>query len=198
MKKIACLLIAVIAFGSSNSIAQIKTHSAEFKEYQLSNSFKGINFGSDFNLVNKKLNLSKSSYSNLYLINNEDYLFYDIFKFGAGQAYFTNSGQLYQIILIMDEIYPTYINYNKVKERLLNLFGACDREYIFDPKGKAFQPIFITWEGENISVTLQFHTPAFDGKKTIIDIMILNKKLNNIAVKESLKSNTPKNKIPGI
>lgn len=200
MKKIAYLLIAIIVYGTSNSIAQIKTHTAEFNEYEQSNSFKGINFGSDFNFVNKKLNLSKakSLFPNLYLINNEDYLFYDIFKFRVGQAYFTNSGQLYQIVLMMDEIYPTYTNYNKVKERLLNLFGASDREYTFDPKGKAFQPTFITWEGDNIRVTLHFNTPAFDEKKTIIDITILNKKFNNIAVKESFKSNNPKNKIPGI
>lgn len=198
MKRTACLLIAIIMYGTWNSIAQIKTHTAKFNEYQQSNSFKGISFGTDFNLVNKKLNLSKSSYPSLYVIDNEDYLFYDIFKFKSGQAYFTNSGELYQIVLTMDEVYPTYTIYNKVKQRLLNLFGSSDREYTFDPSDKAIQPLNITWEGDNIKVLLSLNTPAFDEKKTSISIMILDKKLNKVATKEFLESNTSKNKIPSI
>ena len=159
-----------------------------FQKYQQVNAFKGIKFGSIFSEASEKMHLIKES-AGIYDIRNEEYLYYNNFKFFRGQAYFTKSGKLYQVVLYLDNITNAKYIYNNLKSDLIGLFGENDGENKLSNNSTSLS---ISWHGVNIDVLLD---ASFESKVSgvgNVSLMIINNELNDVNLTEVLQKQESK------
>lgn len=194
MKKsnLLLFLICCIVF-TTNLFAQSTTSKKTFvyDQYQQGQAYKGVPFGSSIQTVNTKMNLGDANWGGLfYPINKKDYLVFNNFKFDEGQVYFTKGGQFFQIVLTINDTYPSCPLYHRVKKSLLDLFGTNDAEYTDPYNDKPNKSLSISWEGINLTISLQADPDSKDKGKGTVTLIIFHKKLNDLQTKELLKRST--------
>jgi hypothetical protein len=166
----------------SHSQTPSKRKTAAFDQYQQANSFKGIKFGSTLSQITSKMDLTFNSdlMSISYTINNSSYFTYNDFRFDAGQACFTRSGELFQVVLHIDKDPDALSKYLQLRKTFLQLFGSNDHERADIPTR------LIEWEGPIISISFMFD-PEEDNKtcrKGSVSLMVINNALNSKATDE--------------
>jgi hypothetical protein len=144
-KYIHLILIGILLFNTLPSNSQ--PFSTAFKEFDQSNGYKGLKFGTTFAVVNKSASLAETDAYKLYIVLNNKYN--NWFHINFDNCFFTfNKKNLFSgAIIEKDQFSET--EYATLLSDALDLFGNTNSYKI-----KSDDEETTTWTGKNITVII--------------------------------------------